>query len=428
MYDQSLYRITGHPYLLALSDEAIDRHFGASSIDGRAYETGRRYVENLRARYPVEVVETGAEKRVELSERGRRNLEIDRRSGASIVASRAESEDRPAPSDGGVPAVQSDRDRAALDTSMDVFGGRSAAGPDGDADPQWTHDHHVDLLDDARDDVGSSASFADWAKEPDEFSDWANGELGLGDGRLEIPVYPAVAPGKEWLEDALGTAISAAIDVVLNNYTQYYDPNPITIPVPSVSDIEIGNVGMAPEACAHFYDKAAQSSSSYWTRRYTAWASHYLQDMAVPLHTGMAIEQAGLVPEFTFELADGYRITLDVDCSVSPKVWLHHGFEQLVHNRYESEFREWFRGTETRPVHSPESAIEEVARVSHAYSNDVFHTIMENETAGQDDPEKWSDTTRAVVTEDLHRCFDRCGKLHRQLLLDQGFGDLPPGL
>lgn len=425
-YGESLYEITTHPYLLTVSDEAIDRHFGASSIKGREYEYGRRYVERLRARYPVETVKDGYEERFELSDQARKNLNTERRSGKPVLDTADTNSDRPSPSEGGIPAKQSDHDQVALRTTLDVFGAQSSTDSNDSASPEWNRGHHVDLLDDAKDDVDTSTNFYTWARDPDDFSEWADGYLDMADAALDFITYPANAvPGVDWLQDKLLDGFSAALGVLLNNYTQYYDPNPITIPVPHLSDIKVGNIGMAPQACAVFYDMAETASSSYWTRKYTAWASHYLQDMANPLHTGMGMEQAGLDWNFNFEWRGGTRFVIDIDFFTSPKHWLHGGAEQLVSDVYEDELQGWYKGHETRWINSPEYAIDRIAQESNEYADDIFQTIMENETAGQNDPDEWSDDTRDLVTDRVESCLKICGKYNRQLLLDQGFGEKP---
>lgn len=420
-YDNSLYQITSHSHLLALSDEAIDRHFSASSLEGREFESTRGYVESLRARYPVEIVQDGNEKRFQLSDQAQKNLNSERRSGKPLLESGADSQDRPAPSEGGIPAVQTARDYMALKSAISVFG--SDPPNHSDISPQWEPNHHPDLLDDTKDDVDSSAEFYEWASDPDEFSEWANDNVEPSVDVIDVIQNPGIM-GPAWIIDKVRVLLTeTANNIWHNNYAQYYDPNAITISVPGVDDIKLGGIGAAPGTFAHFYWKAKDASYDYYTRKYTAWASHYLHDMAQPLHTGMGIEQAGITWDIDVNVSlDDF---LEFDISYNTMHWLHYGYEQLVRNMYEDEFQQHFKGWSTNSVYTPEETAREMAQTSSEYSADVFHTILDNETAGDDTPSSWSDTTKQTVTEDLSNCFAICGSHCREIMLNQGFGEEP---
>ncbi|WP_152423911.1 phospholipase C/P1 nuclease family protein [Natronobacterium lacisalsi] len=429
-YSDSLYEITSHPYLLALSDDAIDRHFTASSLEGREYESARRYVENLRARYPVEVVQDGNEKRFQLSDQAQKNLNSERRSARPILESDDEGRSRPAPSEGGIPAVQTDQDFIALKSSISAFGSERSGYSDSNITPQWEPVHHPELLEDTKDDVSSSADFSNWARDPDDFSEWANDRVDPDVDVIDVIQHPGITSA-DWIADKVRYLLTEkANEVWFDNYSQYYEPTAITIPVPLTSDIEIGSIGAAPQVFAHFYDEALSASSDYYTRKYTAWASHYLHDMAQPLHTGCGIEQAGIVWDIEVGVdssgVPNTYVTFDISIS-SPKNWLHYGYEQLIRDSYEDEFQQYFTGHTTLSIDSPESAVKEIAELSSDYSDSVFHTILENEPAVQpEDPlNEWTDETISEVTMYLANCFSRCGRYCRQLLLDQGFGEEP---
>ncbi|MFC3956962.1 hypothetical protein [Halovivax cerinus] len=418
-YDDSLYEITAHPYILTLSDAAIDRHFGVSSIKGREFESARRYVENLRARYPVETVVTDEEKRFQLGEEARANLTNERRSGEPLLTGASENQTRPSPSEGGIPAKQSDLDQDAFRTTLSVFAGPSSGDADEGSSPQWRINHHVKLLEDAKADVGSSTYFSDWAGEPDLFDDWANGFLEKADAALDMVYYPSAMPGVGWLEDKLIDMWSAVLDVYMSNYMQYYDPDVSSISVPHLQDIGIKDIGGAPVAFKEFYDRGMAPHG----RVYTAWASHYLHDVANPLHTGMGYEQIGIDIDFEWNW-DPSRFLVDFDHSIDPKHWLHKGVEKYVQNNYEAEFADAFRGDDGAPIITPQFAIKSVADESSGYADDIFHQIMDYETPGDDTPDSWDDDTKDMLDGDIKPCLELCGKYNRQLLVDHGYGEL----
>ena len=408
-YHDSLRAVTNEPHLLALSESAIDRHFAASDLEGREFERARRYLRNLRKRYPTKRVETGNVEWITLADEAKHTLANTRRRQRSILQSQHHSEDLSQPDEGGLPSIQSRSDTQARRTAIDVFAGS----PPDEASIQWKPNHHEEILQTALDDVGSNATMAKWAGKPDDFDEMANGRLGIEDGSLEFHDLPDNTPfGIDDIESFLGGALKKALKRTMDNYAQYYDPNTVTISIPHVGNLQVGDVGMAPHAGKTFY-MAARTQHNYNKRKYLSYSTHYLHDMAVPLHTGMGLEQAGLHFDVKW---DGW--TPKLTYGLAPKMWLHSGFEQLVQSKWDSSLEDAFSGIETNWFDDSAQAIEAVARESSKYADDVFHRIMNNESDGN-----WGNwSVKSQILENVDSCFDICGAYNRGFLKKQGFG------
>lgn len=462
-YDDSLYQITSQPHLLAISDDAIDRHFDASSLEGKEFETAKQYVTSLRKRYPSETVEEGNEVVHRVSSEGRRNLDSEKRSGASLVEASG-SKSLPAPHKKGIPAQQSAADHAALKATVKAFadkgfeghpgrgnghsddsGGGTGKGttvgfgkkgrkkgqgfgkkPSRSVEAHWNPDHHPILLEEVADDVDYSGEFYNWAKTPDEFSDMINGQLGLGDGHINVLDGPDYISDK--VNNAVGTAFQQLINKTFDNYTQYYEPDPLTIPVGGFTDIEIEDIGMAPAAADYIYGYADQySSGSYYNRRYTAYVSHYIQDMGNPLHAGMGAEQAGAIWDVSVETNwSTDPIDIDLGYTATPNEWLHYGFEGLIKSSWDSLSSSYYKGWYTPTFEGAGDAVRSVAQLSTDYANSIFHTIYENEgSARSSDASTWSTSTRTSVRDEVENSISRAGAYNRSLLVDQDLGERP---
>lgn len=426
-YDDSLRRITSHPHLLALSEEAIDRHFDSSSLEGREFERARTYVRNLRSRYPVERVETDSEIVFRLRPEARRNLSIERRSARPLAETASRRGFRPSPADGGVPSQQSDADRDALRTAVGAFGdlaeSRESFGQG--LELQWVPSHHGRMLEAVAEDVGASGNFADWAERPDEFGELANGALGLADGTLEIPSVVPFGIREDVVERTLGRALQRVVRIALDNYAQFYHPADLRIPTPAIDDLRIGNAGMAPQAARYFAEEAKRhDGGSDDNRRNAAFASHYVQDVGNPLHTGAVVEQAGVVWDVGVDTWYGVPTGIDVDVdTTSPNRWLHHGYERLVRDRWD-DLQDHLAGTYTPSIDDAADAVRSVAAETHRYADDLFHTIYENEGhARSADPAAWSAETRREALRAISNCLDVTGRYNRALLVDVGIGE-----
>lgn len=206
-------------------------------------------------------------------------------------------ESRPSPSEGGRPSIQSAADRNALKAAIGAFATIDGGGSTGDdIDPLWTKNNHVTMLDVTLSDLSAAGDFNSWAKRPDEFASMANGRLDIADGDVEIPTSLPSPIAEDVVQNAIGTVFKETVAIIGDNYTQYYNPAKITLDGEyPLNEIRFGGTGMAPQAAQIFYDDAKDANdNSQSQRKKAAFASHYVQDMGNPLHTGMAIEQAVL--------------------------------------------------------------------------------------------------------------------------------------
>lgn len=217
------------------------------------------------------------------------------------------------------------------------------------------------------------------------------------------------------------------INVLGNNYTQFYQPAIFKINTPTslIDDIRVGDIGMAPKAAQTFYEAAdVLPAGSTGNRKYAAYASHYLQDMGNPLHTGMALEQAGAVLKVNVQKWNRIPTDISIDPSFSaPNKWLHYGYEQLVQNRW-SDLRSDLTGYYVPPINDGADAVRSVANETHRYANDIFHNIYDNENIGSE-PENWDSETISLALSDISNCLEYTGRYNRALLLDLGIGEKP---
>ena len=374
--DDSVREVTANPELLTLTREAIDRHFEASDLDGRAYDETRRYVASLRKEFPVERVTNGNETTI--------RLEPD------VTA------------DTVVPGKEEPEKRDLHGKAIDVFAGE---GPGQVVDPDWDKSHHREITEVLLDDtIGTDYTIKSASDDPDDFGADAKGRVEDVGDQIDLG-YLDVA------KDVVVDMVAGALDVYHSNYSQYYDPSIGSIPLGPLgsADVPVG-LGKAPQAGDAFFAEATDSgNSSYTQEKRLGWSLHYLQDCAQPLHTSMGLEQAGLHVEYGW---DG------LDWDFSKKKWVHYGFEHIVNNNWESEPS--FGGDDlktymTAPgspsgIYSAEQAIEDMADNSTGYGSDIYYTVYNNE---QSDTNywNWDDSTKQEIYEDLANCFSTLGYL-----------------
>lgn len=418
-YHESLRRVTNEPYLLSLPSESIDRHFDSSDLEGREFERTRTWVRNLRMRYPTERVEGRHFEWVTLTDEAVRTLERTDRRQRTLVGQNSDVETLDQPDEGGLPSIQSEADVQARRNVLEMY-----AGPEGDgARAMWDPSHHERILQQALDDVDSDADMAQWAGVPDSFNQMANGRLGLQDGDLDLDIPDVPFVPEDEIADFAASALKSAIDRVFKNYTQYYDPDVFNFSIPHIGQIEIDNLGMAPHASEAFRGAAAGTYDDEQERRYLAYSTHYLHDMAVPLHTGMGLEQAGLDIQFD-PLGGNFSFDLN------PKKWLHFGFEGLVRDNWggNRSFVDDFSGTDTAWPNSFLGTVR-MSQVSSTYSDDIFNEILKNENPpnNRNSPywRDWNGATKDRLLRNIDTCFSSLGSYNRGYLTEMDYGDTP---
>ncbi|NEU56187.1 hypothetical protein [Halorussus sp. MSC15.2] len=373
----SVRRVTNHPELLTLSEDAIERHFQQSDLEGRDYRGARKYVSKLRKAYPVERVEDGNEITLTLADGAKQNKKLT-------------------PNE----AKKTDRQNA-----IGVFAG---SGPD-TVETQWDKNHHTEITDSLLEDsIGADYTIETHSDDPDEFGDVAKGEV--DDISSQISMTSLAGKVTKY---AVTEVLKVALDVYHSNWAQYYDPDATAVDFGPLGEAEFSNgLGRAPRTGDEFFTQAINESSRYDGEKKLGWSLHYLQDCAQPLHTGMGMEQAGLDVR---GLTNG-----DIDFVTTPKKWLHYGFEHIVNNNWKSSdasfaddnLQNHMRGSSSPRIYSAAQAIRDMAGVSSQYSYNIYDTIYSN----QSESEKywnWDDSTKRTIYENLANCFSTLGYLGR---------------
>lgn len=374
--DSSIRSVTNHPEMLTLSRDAIDRHFQASDLEGREYNSARKYVSKLRKQYPVERVQNGNEITVKLADGAK----------TKKTATNAKKE----------------RDRL---NAVGVFAG---PGPN-IVETQWDKDHHISITDSLLEDtIGSDYTIETHSEDPDEFGDVAKGQI--DDISSQINMDSIIGSITKY---AVTEVLKTALGVFHSNWAQYYDPEVTVIDFGSLGEANFpSGLGRAPRAGNEFFTQAINESSRYDGEKKLAWSLHYLQDCAQPLHTGMGMEQAGLDVRGA---TNG-----NIDFVTSPKNWLHRGFEHIVHNNWTSTSRDFvddnlqnhLRGTSAPRIYSAAQAIRDMAGVSTQYSYNIYNTIYYNQSKSQNYWD-WDDSTKRTIYENLANCYSTLGYLGR---------------
>lgn len=369
----SIRGVTSHPELLTMSESAVDRHFEVADVSGRTYERLRSQLRRIRRAYPVRTVQQG-------------NTEME------MLAPRAMSRG---------PVTEFVDDRRSYRKLLSVFGG------EGDViRADWKTDHHRDMAYEALLDEGVYyGTVVDTADDPDYFADVAAGKV----DDIADQVDPNTLAG-ELLKGTIVDVLKKILGVYHSNWAQYFDPNVSLLAFGSLGEVEFpGGLGKAHVTGGEFYEESRYATGTTAETK-LGYSLHYLQDCAQPLHTGMGAEQAGFDVEGLLD--DG------LDYNLTPKYWLHYGYEDLVRDNWESapsfggdDLLAHFSGVGAPSrIYSAEQAIRDMAEESSVYSYDIYRTIYENEDKSTDYT-NWDSSTKQQVYEDLANCFTALGYL-----------------
>lgn len=377
-FGPSLRSVTAHPEMLAVSRKAVTRHFKSSDLEGRDYGQALQYVLDLRKDYPVERVSDGDD---------------------TVLRLAPEAKTEPI-----YPAKNDEKARRNHRNAVRAFAGkRSKKGGDGRVSIQWTQNHHKDITDVLLDSLSETVydyAIVQASNAPDNFGEAARGQVnGICD---QIDLGPL-----DGYKDAACDVVASALDVFHTNYAQYYDPSVASISFGPYGSVNIpAGLGKAPEAANTFYYAAAAADDP----EKFGWSLHYLQDMAQPLHAGMGIEQAGFEMTWTGP-------------QKNPKYWLHYGFEDLLHDFWNSNpsfsgesksMKEFMKDSGTAGYVYPQTAAENMAETSTQYAHDIYYEIFENEN--QRDYGTWDWSTKYNVYKNLANCYSELGYLGRGMV------------
>ncbi|WP_276299895.1 hypothetical protein [Halorussus lipolyticus] len=170
----------------------------------------------------------------------------------------------------------------------------------------------------------------------------------------------------DWVKDG----IKKGLNEFAHHYGHYYDPNQYTVDLGYGITITFNGLGGAPWFCD--YEMGEAKNTSYSTKReHLGRALHYVQDVSVPLHSGMGLEQMN------------FEIDCDFDgCEVlDPYYDLHYSYEEWVKNNFTSgenfvdDYDSMLAWND-----DPWDCVYEVADSGNSYSYEVFHLVKENGT------------------------------------------------
>ncbi|USZ69441.1 hypothetical protein NGM10_06825 [Halorussus salilacus] len=186
----------------------------------------------------------------------------------------------------------------------------------------------------------------------------------------------------QWVESAdwpswVKDAVKKGLNEFAHHYGHYYDPNHYTVDLGYGITIEFNGLGGAPWFCE--YEMGEAEDTSYSTQReHLGRAIHYVQDVSVPLHSGMGIEQMNLELDCDF---DGCEV-------LDPYYDLHYSYEEWVKNNLTSGENFLDDCTMIAYNNDPFDCVENVADEGNSYAYEVFHLVKENGT----DFDSWSST------------------------------------
>ncbi|WP_132058089.1 phospholipase C/P1 nuclease family protein [Halorussus amylolyticus] len=183
-----------------------------------------------------------------------------------------------------------------------------------------------------------------------------------------------------WVKDKIKEGLNA----FAHYFGHYYDPNSYTVNLGYNTTIEFDGLGGAPWFCAYEMGKAEDESYSD-RREHLGRAIHYVQDVSVPLHAGMGLEQMN------------FDIHCDSDgCGViDPYFDLHSGYEEWVKNNFTSGENFLDDCTMVSYNNDPFDCVSQVADEANSYSYEVFHRVKENGT----DIDSWDSSDYNDIVE-----------------------------
>lgn len=238
---------------------------------------------------------------------------------------------------------------------------------------------------------------ADHADDPDK----PDVQIGVPDG----------IPHDQTVEDGLENALNE----ILHHYGQYYDTDAYEIWHNDHHEDSFGGLGGATHA-ANWHMQNARDYCCSTEDEYLGQATHYPQDMGVPLHTGMGWEQANL--EIYYNSS-----TASMDWRLNPMYWLHDEYEHYVNDnwtgghylKYEYGSHECSSDYCYYPVNDVEEEIYQLADYTGQYSYDCYHHIV-NE--GDVDWESWDSNTKDWMKKITTNCIDETGLYVRGFIQD----------
>lgn len=431
-----LQSVSHEPLLLSLSKESLDDHLRASDLSGRDFELAEKYITNLRKQYPTEEVQTEHKRKIVLENpddlpESPRDVDpvldgsyAQTRTTSGLGNPRKDSEKRARRLASGIfHATEEVSERIQPEATTDNLGTRGSL---------WVGPQHEDITSQVLSDINSDETVSDWqtwSKQPDGFAENANGNLEPKDDDLAIgfDVLDYLPFTESGFATEIRKALVSAWGPFWDHYAQFYDP--LEVPIPFTNfDVPIQDIGMAPEAAQYFSEVAKNSSGDKKAQR-AAWITHYMADIAVPLHAGAGGKQLNADPSLSVEVPPD--ITIEKD----PRYWLHEGVEKQANDHWNTTWSysgntygnhaDDFAGSTGAEATPASTSVKQIADTSSDYAVGMFNDIMDSVDPGNkvNDYEQWNDDARSYAFRGMSNSFDTCGYYMRGFLYGLGYGE-----
>lgn len=261
---------------------------------------------------------------------------------------------------------------------------------------QWWHNTHRKQTTTAAKEIGLSDSKAstigDWADDPDTTGHYS---LSFDDN---------------WNHDTdLEEAFEKGLNKVHRHYSQYLDVDGARVFTCYHDDHDWSySIGTMHKEGAWHMD---QADSAYYTStqdEYLGKATHYPEDAANPLHTGMGWEQLTVDLHYTSDEDD------NVGWTISTKKWLHDEYEEFISDQWTSgwNFKDEFKSTDCDGCYryydilDRQQAIWDMAKESGKHSETVYNKIY---SEGDVDWTNWSWSTESDLASITDNMMYTCG-------------------
>lgn len=357
--DRSVKSVSSYFPILTLREDTVVSYINDSDLSRKERREARQALFDLRSKFPV----------------------VEERDGNTTWLTLADGAGSP-----------DDDDVEKFKVAGRAYADGASGGSHGGPSTQHYRSLHVDMTEHACNEMGFSDSLseeiASYADDPDD----PDVDIGVPD---DIPHSDTVEEGLE-----------EAINKILHHYGQYLDTNMFETYHNDHHSEEFNIVGGARGA-ANIHMNYADMYCCSTENKYLGMATHYPQDMSVPLHTGMGWEQANL--EIYYDWGSG-----SMEYRMDPLYWLHSEYEQFVSDEwwwFSYDFDSQCDGCYYYyPIDDVRESIYNMADYSGQYSYDVFSKIQEEGDVGH---ENWSSETRDYMYDITENCINECGHYTR---------------
>ncbi|PSQ19950.1 hypothetical protein BRD00_00510 [Halobacteriales archaeon QS_8_69_26] len=365
---RDVQELSRHYPVLTLPEDTVLGYIDDSGLSGRERGEARKALADLRSEFPVKREREGNVTWLTLAnDRGR-----------------------------GTPS-QEHADKFEIAGTAFAKGATGLADDEGPSIQQWGNIHRK-MTRNACEEMGVSSDTADeiaaYADDPD-------------DPDVDIGV-PSWIPHADTVEDGLEHALNEFV----HHFGQYYDEDAFEVYHDDDHAESLGAVGGAPTAADWHMDRAHSYCCSS-ENEFLGKATHYPQDMGVPLHTGMGWEQVNLEIYY-----DVWSLSYDYD--FDPMYWLHSEYEEFVSDNwsyFEYDY-ESHCGDDCfyyYPIDDVEQSVRDLAAYTGDYSYEVYHRIVDE---GDVDWSNWSSDTRSYMFDITENCLNETGHYTRGFIHD----------